>query len=326
MSASTSSDNAELPTHGFIAEQIRTAQSRIRSTDILTAVLSCGILLIGYTLVFTLIDHWLIPGGFSAMSRAGLLLLLIAGIAFIIWRSLVRPFSSSVTAIYAARMLDRNSQSQGALESLVDLQTTTGTASERVQRTLEERAQARLTAAALEDTVDRNHLMRMALLLFAVILITCVYSVFSPKPISILRPLTLAEQTVATRTRISAVSPGDITIHAGEHVEITADIAGVIPNQVQVLYTTEDNRAVDEPVEMHQQDEDGRYVVSLTGDGVRGIRQTTQYQLQAGDAYSEVYTIHVEVAATANVTHVSYEYPSYMKLPTTESVAVAIEA
>ncbi len=327
MSASTPSENAEVPNHrGFIAEQIRAAQARVRSTDILTAVVTCGILIIGYTLVFTIVDHWLIPGGFSPTARASLLLLLITGVAAIAWRSLLRPVSSSVTAIYAARMLDRNSQSRGALESLVDLQDNPGATSERVQRTLEGRAQAHLAASTPDDAVDRNHLVRMALLLFAVVVLTCVYSVFSPKPISLLRPLTLAGQTVATRTRITAVSPGDITIAAGENVEIRADISGVIPSQILVLYTTEDNEYLRAPVDMQPEDDDGRYQAVLTGEDVRGIRQATRYQVQAGDAFSDTYTIHVEVAATANVTQVSYEYPAYMKIPTTVSIAVGIEA
>ena len=63
---SPNSDYAECDE--FIDYQIRIARDRIRWTDLLTASLLAAVLLIGYVLLFTICDHWLVPGGFAPIT------------------------------------------------------------------------------------------------------------------------------------------------------------------------------------------------------------------------------------------------------------------
>lgn len=309
----------------LIVSQIAAAQGRIKATDIMTAVAGCGILLTSYVLLFTLADHWIVAGGFSPLTRAVLLLLVLAGVAVLAWRSLIRPMTKAVTALYAARMLDRQSLSGGALVSLVDLEVSGSPSSERVRRTIAARARTHLQATNLDDALDRSRLMQMGMVLFALILITCLYSVLSPKPISLLRPLTLWGQDVATRTRITGVSPGDTTIPLGGQVEITADISGVVPETVRLLYTTDDREYVDAELLMQRVDDNDRFSTVITGNDVRGIRQSVTYRIHAGDAWSDIYSISVDVPPTATVQELRYRYPRYMQLPDSVSISPALD-
>ncbi|MCH2212917.1 MAG: hypothetical protein MK110_16565, partial [Fuerstiella sp.] len=321
MSTSTISDSvSDQGDNELIVRQISAAQGRIRSTDVVTAAVTCGILLTCYVLGFTLADHWLIPGGFSPWTRAAFLMAVLIGVMFLAWRHLVHPLSKSVTALYAARTLDKASSSGGALLSLVDLQEAGVGASERVQRTIAGRARTQLLETSLDDAIDRSRLIRMGLVLFGLVLVTCVYSVLSPKPISLLRPLTLMGQEVATRTRIINVMPGDVTIALGERVSVTVDISGVIPESVHLLYTTADRRDLDVELSMEPVDENGRYTAVITGDEHRGIRQPTSYVIQAGDARSDMFSIEVDMPPTATVRELRYQYPKYMQLPDNTSV------
>ncbi|MFM7057303.1 MAG: hypothetical protein ACKO2P_10315, partial [Planctomycetota bacterium] len=57
----------------FIRYQLTLAKSRIKTTDLLTAAFLAALLLVSYILVFTLLDHWVVSGGFAPLTRAILL-------------------------------------------------------------------------------------------------------------------------------------------------------------------------------------------------------------------------------------------------------------
>ena len=311
----------------FIRYQIEHARSRIKATDLLTAVVLAGLLLVGYLLTFTLLDHWVVAGGFSAWTRALMLGTVLLVAAAIVVQYVIRPWFRTIHPLFAARMLDGSSEAmQGSLLALIDLQAAGRKVDVSIHRTLEKRAAVSLAEIHVDETIDRRLLMRLGTALFAIMLLTCLYAVFSPKSISLLRPLTLAQATVATRTVVDNVQPGSTTVPAGSQIEFIADISGVIPETVQVLFSTEDQRSVDEPLQMHLTDDEHRFRVLMVGEGDRGVRQNLQYRVVAGDASSEVFTITVDQPPTARVTEVRYKYPDYMHLPERVDPSGAIEA
>jgi collagen type III alpha len=311
----------------FIQYQLEKARNRIKATDLLTAGVLAGLLLVGYVLIFTLLDHWVIDGGFGAWTRAILLAVVLILCGAIVYRYVLRPWFRRINPLYAARMLDRSSgEIQGSLLALIDLQSTGHKSEEAIHRTLEKRAAVKLAEVHVDEVIDRRLLTRMGTGLFIVTLITCLYAVLSPKSISLLRPLTFASTTVATRTVIETVQPGNTTVPAGSQLEFVADLAGVIPEDVRVLYSTSDRRFVDEPLPMRTTDVEHRFRILMVGDGDRGIRQDITYRIEAGDARSEIFTISVEQPPTARVTEVRYVYPEYMNLPERTDSAGAIDA
>ena len=311
----------------FIDYQINLARNRIRWTDLLSAMVLTGILLFGYLLIFTVLDHWIVSGGFSPVTRAVMLGIVLAVSVAIVVRYVVMPWSRSIHPLFAARVLDKSDTGlDGALLSLIDLKAGNREAPEGIQETLEKRAAVKLSSINVDEAIDRNWLLRMGITLFVLVVATCLYAVFSPKAISLLRPLTFSNTGVATTTRILQVQPGNIQIAAGEQLEIIADIEGKIPEQVLVLFTTEDNRLVDEQLVMLSENDDGRFRVLMVGEEDRGIRQNLAYHIVAGDAASDFYKVLVDQPPTAAVVRVDYRYPEYMALVPRSSDTAQIEA
>ncbi|MEZ6126919.1 MAG: hypothetical protein R3C49_27695 [Planctomycetaceae bacterium] len=300
----------------FIDHQLQTARRRIKWTDLLTAALLAGVLLVGYVLVFTVLDHWIVDGGFSAFTRMTLLITVLSVCMGILFRYVILPWSKTIHPLYAARMLDGSGSGlQGTLVSLVDLQTSSVTVSDTVRKTIERRAAVKLAKVNLDEAIDRSALMKLGLALLALLLLTCLYAVFSPKAISLLRPLTLTTAEVATRTRILKVDPGNTIIAAGEQLPIRVDLSGDLPERVLVLYTTEDKTYVDEALTMQATEQDGRLQVVLMGEPERGLRQNFSYRIEAGDATSEEFHVTVNQPPSANITELQYHFPQYMQLP-----------
>ncbi|MCA9013374.1 MAG: hypothetical protein KDB01_26675, partial [Planctomycetaceae bacterium] len=326
-SVSDKTQHAYADADEFIQYQLEKARNRIKATDLLTAGVLVGLLLVGYILTFTLLDHWVVTGGFDAWTRVFLLTTMLVLCGAILFRYVVRPWFRRIHPLYAARMLDRSSEEiQGSLLALVDLQATGNKFDGAIHRTLEKRAAVTLAEVHVDEAIDRRMLTRMGMGLFIITLITCIYAVVSPKSISLLRPLTFANTSVATRTVIEAVQPGNVSIPSGSQLEIVADLAGVLPDEVCVLYSTSDRRFADERLVMSSTDDEHRFQVRIVGDGERGIRQNMTYRIEAGDAISETFAITVEQPPTAHVTEVRYVYPTYMDLPERTDTTGAIEA
>ena len=300
----------------FIDYQIKVARERIKWTELLTAMVLTGLLLVGYVLTFTILDHWVIAGGFAPVTRAVMLIIVLLGCSWILYRFVMRPWFRQIHPLYAAKMLDGvDTGLRGALISLVDLQSSGRAVDDGIVRTLEKRAAFRLSEVHVDEVIDRSKLIRMAGVLFVLVLATCIYAVASPKSINLLRPLTLVKSSVATTTSILVVKPGNITLPAGSHVDIVADVGGVIPEDVFVRFTTDDQRFVDEQLKMRPTEDNGRFQVVMVGEQDRGVRQSLTYQIIAGDASSEIFAVTVQQPPTSSVVQVNYEYPSYMNLP-----------
>ncbi|MFM7037902.1 MAG: hypothetical protein ACKO2L_09270, partial [Planctomycetaceae bacterium] len=311
----------------FIRYQLAVAQSRIKTTDLLTAAFLAALLLVSYVLIFTLLDHWVVSGGFAPLTRAVFLASVLLGCLFIVYRFVLLRLSSKVHPVFAARMLDsHNDGLDGSLTALVDLQNAGRDPGASIRRVLEKRAAVSLTRVHVDEVVDRRWLTRLGLLLFALTLATCLYAVFSPKSISLLRPFSFAHSNVATVTVLDEIHPGNITVAAGTAVEFQVDVSGQIPPEVKLLFTTSDRRFVDETLDMQNTDDSGRFRVTMHGENSRGVRQNFQYRIVAGDAVSESFTVNVRQPPNARVTEVRCTYPEYMNLPARSDSTPAITA
>ncbi len=309
----------------FIQHQLQRARSRIQSTDILSALVLSGLLLVGYVLIFTLLDHWVIEGGFQPFTRAIMLLAVLSGCGILVYRFVFRRMNSAVNPLFAAQMLEHGiASSRGSLLTLVDLQNSRHQPAASVRRTLANRAAAGLNQIHLDEVIYRSWLLRGSMALFVITLLICLYAVLSPKSISLLRPLSLAGVDVATRTRLESILPGNTTITAGTWLKFQTDLAGALPAEVQVLYTTADRRFVDEPLTLQASEDEYRFIAELTGADNRGIRQNLTYYVRAGDAISQTFSVTVIQPPSATLTRVHYRYPSYMQLSEHSSTDQAI--
>lgn len=305
----------------FIDFQLQKTRSNIKATDILTALAGVAVLFLAYLLAFVLLDHWVIPGGFGAVGRWVMLGGLVAATgAWLVWKVAV-PYLRSVTRLYAARAIEiTEPELKSSLLNLIDLERAGRPVPEHIRTAIEKRAAVTLARTDIERAVDRRPLLRLSYALLALVVLACLYTLFSQKKItsSVWRAFFPAAAVAApTEIEILDVKPGDVEVLARSKVEVTVDLAhsGEPPESVTLFYTTKDRKFRDVPVEMRAvADHDKRYRAVVGGEYGRGILQDTTYRIAAGDARSADYAIHVSQPPIANVNEVRYEYPEYMEL------------
>lgn len=312
----------------FIDYQLRKTRSEIKWTEILTTLAGIFALTLSYLFVFTLLDHWVVEGGFSRSVRSICLLSLATiSVVWIVWK-IVLPMWKEVHGLYAARMIeDHVPDLKSNLLNLIDLQRSGRASNSSIRSALEKRSALELSHVDMDHVIDRRQLLRIAYLLLAVVVLFCLYALLSPKPISFLRPLTLANIPVATQTRIVEVKPGDVTVLARRPVDVEVTLSDKKPDRVLFHFTTKDQSFVDEQLELTASPEkEGEYQLLFAGENGDGIGQEIQYYITAGDARSETYTIHVQTAPIAEIDRIDYRYPDYMQLESRSQFIGAIDA
>ena len=304
----------------YISYQLRKTQSGIRSTDICTALCGAAVFVISYLLVFVVLDHWVVAGGFGNGMRAVLLVGMIVGtLAWIGWK-VVWPFFRRVNSLYAAKALEEASpELKSTLLNYVDLRSAQREVAPAIIDSMEKRAAVTLSHAEVDDAIDRSMLLRLSYALLAAVVLFSVYSVVSPKKVwpSIVRIFApTSEVSVSTQTAFLSVDPGDTKVLAREFLTVTADLSGEVPADVTLLYTTSDQQFVDEAVSMREVEAGlKRYQCILKGDGGEGLLQGLSYRIVAGDASTKTYNVAVAQPPSATVDELRYSFPDYMELP-----------
>jgi collagen type III alpha len=315
----------------YIDIQLRKAGSTIKSTDVMTAVVGAGTLLTTYLLIFIVLDQWLVPGGFSATSRLLLLSALLVGVAGWIGWKVLWPWRRRVNGLYSASTIEKASPGfKGSLVNLIDLLRAEREIPPEIYKSLERRAAVALTHVDVRESVDRHLLLRLSMALFAVVVLFCGYWIFSPKnPASSLwRAIAPAsDATVATRTKIDLVRPGDVDVVARSQVDVTAEVRGQMPQQATLYYTTADHKFVDERIDARPTAEASReFHFVINGDNGAGILQDMTYRVVAGDDSSRDYKIHVIQPPAATIDSIRLDYPEYTRLGTSTQATGAIDA
>lgn len=315
----------------YIDFQLQKTRSTIKWTDIATAAVGLGTLVLTYLLFFVVLDHWVIDGGFGRTARLAMLgfvaLIAVGWLAVLI----ARPYLMQVNRLFAARAIESAEPGlKSTLLNLVDLQESGRPIPEDIRRALEHRAAVTLAHMDMEHTVDHRWLLRLSYALLAVVIICCLYALLSPKKVSnsIWRALLpVSDVAVATRTEIRSVEPGDVEVVARTRVEVIASIHGDIPEEIVLQFDTADRRFVNESIPLGAvADAPGRYRGYIAGENGRGILQDMKYRIVAGDARSPDYHITVLQPPSAKVTELRYDYPSYMELEATTQTTGHIDA
>ena len=303
----------------FVDYQLERVRSLVRSTEITTALTRMGALLAGYLLLFLVLDQWVWPGGVPLTARWVAQAALLCSLGWLGWRHVLIPSLSRVNPLFAARELERAQPGlQGNLINLVD---TPGseTASHAVLRSLERRSALSLHQTDVDEAIDRRVLLRAAYLMLGLVALFAVYLFASPKdPFPSLQRamLPLSQAPVATRTLISDVTPGNATVSARKQVRVEADIRGAAVERVLLKLTTADRKLVDFPVEMTRIEAgQPRFRGVIEGEPGRGVLGDLEYQLEAGDAVSARYQLHVTQPPSARVETIDYLPPEYTGLP-----------
>ena len=302
----------------YIDFQLQKTREGIRLTDIFTALSGVAVLSVSYMLLFVILDHWVIPGGFGYGMRVTLLGVLLCSVAgWIAWK-VALPYFKRVNTLFAARAIEQAAPGLDSnLLSYVDLARSGRDVSSPILSAIEKRAAVTLSKSELEvdEAVDRRQLLLLLYALLAVVLLFCLYTVFSPKKVwpSVWRAFAPASEVqVATQTEFLAIEPGDTSVPARSILEVKVDLRGEIPEDVTLYFSTTDRRFVEQPVRMQQSEEGLKsFVCRLAGENNEGLLQTLDYWIEAGDAQSRSYRVSVEQPPSATIDRIDYDEPDY---------------
>ncbi|MCA9114795.1 MAG: hypothetical protein KDA79_06880 [Planctomycetaceae bacterium] len=305
----------------YIDLQLQRTREQIRWTDILTALAGIAVAVLAYTFVFVVFDHWVVEGGFSVPARVTMLVIMLtATIAWLAWKVLV-PATRKVNSLYAARTIEQSApQLKNSLLNLIDLKRSGRPLPVEVGSSLERRAAVGISQLDMEQTVDRRLLMRLSLILLGLVVVFCLYTLFSPRKISdslVRALLPTAAVDVPTRTRITDVTPGDETpvVLRGTRLDVTARLLGEVPDRVLLTFSTSDRLVVDQPVEMRLVDEQIReYRGTIHGAHGDGILQPLTYEITAGDDRAGPFEVQVTDPPTVSIDQLQLTWPAYMEL------------
>ena len=323
----------------FVDSKLVRTREAIRSTDIMMALVAATAAVLSYLLLFVVADHWLGMDFIPAIARSAIGLSIVVGsVAWAAWR-IGLPHRRRSNRLFVAREIETHESAlEGTLLNLVDLQQAERQVDRPVMQSIEKRAAVGLSQTDVDGTVDRRPLMKSAYTLLGLVVTACLYTLLTfslgLKPIgpSLLRAFG-ASASAPTRNRFESV---EIKVDDRSTIN-TADTTPQVPARFQpriratlnkgleehehvtLYYSTADQRFVDEPLEMRPIDGSQlrvfpEYLLTLIGENDRGLLQDIRFRLEAGDAVTDTFTIHVSTAPSANVDTVDYEFPGYMKL------------
>merc|ERR1711916_170019 len=141
-----------------------------------------AVIVTAYLLAFVVLDHWVISGGFSHTTRLVSMLLLVAGTLAWVGLRVVRPCLRRVNRLYAAQLAESAAEELDSnLLNYEDLRRSGRAVPAPILKALEKRAAVSLSRTDVDDAVDRRLLLRLSVALLSVVLVFCLYTVFSPK-------------------------------------------------------------------------------------------------------------------------------------------------
>ncbi len=302
----------------FIDSTLRKTRQQVRNVDIAGGVMLLGAGTLVFFLLVALVDHWVVPGGLGVAMRWTALGVYLAGAAVYCWRSLVPLLVRRINPVYAAHSIECSKPSlKNSLVNFLLLRANPAGLTQNVYEAIEEQAATNLAKVPVEGTVDRTKLIRIGYVFLAVLLISAIYKVVSPKdPLRTIGRVVLpwADIDPPTRVRILGIAPGDATVFRGQPVAVKAEVQGLPGDEaVTLYYTTADGQLVGRAIPMRIPADGYLYECQLP-DGKEGIQQDVTYRVVAGDAVSHPYELHVQAAPTIVVESVDYRYPDYTGL------------
>jgi hypothetical protein len=304
----------------FIESKIEGTRRMVKVVDLAAALVTLLVCVLVFLLVVTIIEHWIVRGGFNIAERTVLFAILVGAIGWFGYRRVWPLLVHTINPVYAAHTIEHSSPTlKNSLINLLLFRQRRSEVSDAVYRTLEEQAAHGLTRVPVETSVDRSLLIRLGYVLLAVVAFAGLYKVISPKdPIISAERILLpwADIVPASRVTIADVTPGTTTVSRGESVDVSAEVRGIGNDDAVLLrYATDDGQIVGKTIRMKPSADGLRYVCRLAdeadGSELVGLTRNLKYRLEAGDARSLDYSINVISAPSILVERVDYHYPPY---------------
>ncbi|WP_158633438.1 DUF4175 family protein, partial [Tautonia sociabilis] len=299
----------------FVDHQLHQTRSRIRATEVFTAVVVMATVVLGILLLEIVLDHWV---GLPRAIRAAVLLVAGATGAYAMYRFVLLPLLSSVNNFYAARKIEAfDPRFKNSLLNYIDLRRRREELPPAVLRALESRAVKDLAAVQVEAAVDQRQLTRAFYALAAVVVLFCLYVVLTPKNVlDSARRALLADVARPTNTRLMNILPGDdaerARVVSGSDVLFSAEVdsRGLRPDEIRLHYSADGGDYFDStPLDEGERRYDPWSVT------LKNVQQELIYYLTANDYRSKDYRLTVMPAPrVVSVAH-DLDFPDYTGVP-----------
>lgn len=298
----------------YIDTQLRRTRGQVKIAEVCAHLMSLAVAALAFFLIVALADHWLIRGGFGAALRFALFAALVIGAGYYFVRKILPALLGRVNPVYAAQTIERSRPTlKNSLINFLLFRQKPESVPGVVYKALQEQAATGLTRVSIESAVDRTRMIHLGYVLIAFLTAFALYFVLSPKnPFVSAQRIILPWTNVPAPSRVSIqdIQPQETTVFRGQPIEISAIIDGLASGDVpQVLYTTADRQIVDRGVPLTVP-QGYRHVASLP-ESKEGLQQDVAYRIEAGDAISGTFHVHVIDAPTIVVDHIEYKYPTY---------------
>lgn len=307
----------------YVTSHIRRTGQAVQASDIAQALLVLAIAWVAFLLTAALVEHWIVPRGFSSLARYLLFGLATAATLRFAQLRLWPLLTGRINPLYTARTIEQSAPSlKNSLINLLTLRGGDRPLSAAVLTTLEQQAAEGIAHAPEEAVVDRSRLVRMASVLLTLVVVTAAYALLSVKD-----PFTTAVRIAApwaaiappSRVRVSNVTPGTTTLVEGQSLDVEAWVEGLDEDEAaELVLTSFDGQRVDDRVPLTFDEELGRHVVSIPTIAKRGqpagLSGKANYHIEAGDGRSVSYEVTVLPAPTLVVSGVDYQFPAYTGL------------
>ncbi|MBY0232138.1 MAG: hypothetical protein K2W96_22905, partial [Gemmataceae bacterium] len=294
-----------------IREGLDRARGRVRLLDLVSGVLGLAALVLGFICLMVLLDAAL---SLSLATRQFALLLFLAGAGFYVWAAVVRPWRREVNPWFAARELEKTVPgSRDRVVAWLDLE---GEPMPGVFRAgLGSRAARDIGEADLEVALPSSRTWAVAACAAGTLfLFVLLFILFGPKPFGSLLARALGlPGSIAKRTKVAVVRPGDHVATTGTPVAIVARIEGRIPSAdapdapALVYRKGEDDPPRRRPL---ARDEAGEWTAALSAEE---IGSGFLYKVAAGDDETEEYTVATRAAPLLSDFLAVYRYRPYVQ-------------
>lgn len=303
----------------FIEQRLAETQKQMQRVEFASALLALFVGLLVWLLAVAIVDHWFVFGGLGRLGRAVCWLIMVSAAGIHIWRNVLPPIAKRISPIYVAHSIEQQQPTlKNSLVNFLMLRRAREVVAPVVFVAIEDRAARDIAGAPVDAVPDTRSALRRGYVLAGVVGLFCVYLVFSPK-----NPLVSAARVLfpwakiapPTRVTITEVLPGNSATFIGEHVEVSAEVRGLKPDESAWLhFSTVDGKTVDQRIALRPEADSIRRRAVLPP-GNLGLQQDIVYYLSAGDCRTENYRVVVRVAPDIKVESVRYDFPKYTGLP-----------
>ena len=331
---------AESKSERYLAKRLAAAGADFKGVALTTFLLAAGVGAMLWLACGVIVEHWLIPGGLPAWVRWAWLAAGLVVLAAAVVRWVVPLMRYKVNLVYAARMLEQeHPELHNDVVNAVLAQAHADETTPLVVKSLRRRAARELTRVSGDGAVDRGPALKLAYALAGLIAAACIYELLAPKSLVVsatrlvapwlgmaapsrvrIAPPTLSWTVpggpeIGGQERAITVVNGVATLVRGRQLVVSSEITGLSGEEKPELVVTpvaDDASAAPAGgwrAAMLSAAE-ARFTAVLP-DMTRGLDQSVDIVIAAGDALSERIRVAVVDEPAMLVREVHYRYPTY---------------